>query len=150
MLSYCEYILTHPEDEFNRAYHDTEYGFPLDDDDQLFERLVLEINQAGLSWLTILKKKENFKAAYSDFQIGSVAAYGSDDISRLLADKGIIRNDLKIKAAIENAKMIQAIQTDYGSFKQWLDYHIQFSLEEWVKLFKEKFRFTGWDARSWL
>ena len=64
MTTYCEYVLTHPEDTFNKAYHDTEYGFPIDDDNGLFERLMFEINQAGLSWITILKKADNFRRAY--------------------------------------------------------------------------------------
>jgi len=143
MLTYCQYVKTHPEDEYNRVYHDTEYGFPLDDDAFLFERLILEINQAGLSWITILKKKENFRLAYHGFAIDKVAGYDQAERERLLADAGIIRNRLKINAAIENAKKIQILQENNGSFKGWLDVHKNYSKDDWVKLFKQNFKFTG-------
>lgn len=143
MTAYCDYCVSHPEDTFNKVYHDTEYGFPLEDDNLLFERLILEINQAGLSWITILKKAGNFCSAYSRFDIDTVASYGETDRSRLLNDTGIIRNRLKVNAAIENARRIQGLRGEYGSFKGWLDrYHPQ-SLERWVKLFKDTFVFTG-------
>jgi DNA-3-methyladenine glycosylase I len=90
-----EYVLAHPEDSYNRAYHDTEYGFPLEDDNLLFERFIFEINQAGLSWLTILKKAENLRRADDGFDIAKIAAYREDDRLRLLADAGIIRNRLR-------------------------------------------------------
>src|SRR5512140_232086 len=121
MTSYCEYVLPHPDDSFNRLYHDNEYGYALDDDNALFERLMLEINQAGLSWITILKKAGNFRRAYENFDIAKIAAYQRDDIDRLLADAGIIRNRLKINAAIENARRIRALKDEFGSFKSWLD-----------------------------
>ena len=143
MTTYCEYVLTHPEDEFNKRYHDTEYGFPLKDDNLLFERLILEINQAGLSWITILKKAENFRKAYHGFDIDKVAKYGEEDRARLLADAGIIRNRLKVNAAIENAKRIQELRKEFGSFKGWLDANSTLSKEEWIKLFKKTFVFTG-------
>src|SRR5574341_1828310 len=123
MATYCEYVLSHPEDEFNKRYHDTEYGFPLKEDNLLFGRLILEINQAGLSWITILKKTENFRRAYHDFDIDRVAKYGEEDLMRLLADAGIVRNRLKISAAIENAKRIQELRKEFDSFKGWLDAH---------------------------
>ena len=88
-MSYCEISSGHP---FHGPYHDTEYGFPVDSDDVLFERLVLEINQAGLSWLTILKKRSGFRAAFDGFEIACVAAYGEVERTRLLSDAGIIRN----------------------------------------------------------
>lgn len=143
MTSYCEYCNSHPEDIYNRKYHDTEYGFPLHDDNLLFERLMLEINQAGLSWITILKKKENFRKAYNGFDVDAVANYKARDRSRLLNDVGIIRNRLKVNAAIENARRIQALRTDYGSFKGWLNAHHPMALEDWAKLFKKTFLFTG-------
>jgi DNA-3-methyladenine glycosylase I len=92
MLPYCDYCNTHPEDNFNRIYHDTQYGFSLNDDNLLFERLILEINQAGLSWITILKKAENFRRAYDGFDVETVAGYGESERARLLGDAGIIRN----------------------------------------------------------
>jgi DNA-3-methyladenine glycosylase I len=143
MMSYCEYLREHPEDTYNKNYHDTEYGFPLTDDAALFERLVLEINQAGLSWITILKKQANFHMAYDAFDVDRVAAYGEADAARLLADAGIIRNRLKVNAAIENARRIQNLRGEFGSFKGWLDAHHPLSLEEWTKQFKKTFVFTG-------
>jgi DNA-3-methyladenine glycosylase I len=148
MSSYCEYCNTHPEDTFNRSYHDRLYGFPLNDDNGLFERLILEINQAGLSWITILKKAENFRRAYDGFELEKVAAYGQADQARLLADAGIVRNRLKIKAAIENAQRILALRVEFGSFQNWLDAHQQFNRDDapkisWTKLFKKTFVFTG-------
>jgi DNA-3-methyladenine glycosylase I len=143
MTSYCQYVLEHPEDEFNKRYHDTEYGFPLEDDSLLFERLVLEINQAGLSWITILKKADNFRRAYNGFDLETVAGYGESERARLLSDAGIIRNRLKVNAAIENARLILALRQEYGSFKGWLDAHHPLTKDEWVKLFKKNFKFVG-------
>lgn len=143
MMSYCQYVLEHPEDEFNKKYHDTEYGFPLNDDNLLFERLILEINQAGLSWITILKKAENFRRAYDGFNIVLVANYHEADRERLLTDSGIIRNKLKVNAAIVNAGRILEIQEEYGSFKNWLDAHHPCTKDEWVRLFKQNFKFVG-------
>lgn len=143
MTTYCDYCNSHPEDTFNRVYHDTQYGFPLRDDNLLFERLILEINQAGLSWITILKKAQNFRKAYDDFKIEKIANYDEKEIARLLADAGIIRNRLKVNAAIVNAQRILELQKEYGSFKGWLDSNRSLSKEEWIKLFKKTFVFTG-------
>lgn len=133
-----------PDDmSVHKHYHDKHYGFPIEDDNELFCRLILEINQAGLSWTTILKKQETFRKAYHDFNIKKVAAYKEKDFMRLMNDAGIIRNRLKINAAIENAKTIIALQKEYGSFKKWLDKQHPLSKEEWVKLFKKNFKFTG-------
>jgi DNA-3-methyladenine glycosylase I len=143
MTSYCDYCNSHPEDTYNKDYHDREYGFPLKEDNLLFERLMLEINQAGLSWITILKKKENFHKAYDGFDVETVAGYKAKDRARLLKDAGIIRNRLKINAAIENAHRIQLLQVEYGSLKNWLDQNQPLSLDEWAKLFKKTFLFTG-------
>src|SRR5574342_995231 len=104
MTTYCSYCNSHPEDTYNRVYHDTQYGFPLQDDNLLFERLLLEINQAGLSWITILKKADKFRDAYSRFDVDKIASYGEADRVRLLSDPSIIRNRLKVNAAIENAR----------------------------------------------
>ncbi|HSJ08169.1 MAG TPA: DNA-3-methyladenine glycosylase I [Longimicrobiales bacterium] len=140
MSAYCRVAPGHP---FHGPYHDREYGFPLRDDDLLFERLVLEINQAGLSWLTVLKKRENFRRAWDGFDIDVVAAYGDAERSRLLADAGIIRNRLKIDATIENARRLQRIRESHGSFAGWLDHHHPMDRGAWVKLFRSTFRFTG-------
>jgi DNA-3-methyladenine glycosylase I len=127
--AYCRIASGHP---IHGLYHDTEYGFPSGDESVLFERLVLEINQAGLSWLTILKKRSAFRAAFADF-----------DIDRLLADPGIIRNRLKIEATTENARRIQLLRRSHGSFRGWLDSHHPQSQEAWTRLFRQTFRFTG-------
>ncbi|MGN6492708.1 MAG: DNA-3-methyladenine glycosylase I [Agriterribacter sp.] len=144
-MSYCSYVNTIPATEQNvhKEYHDLYYGFPIEDDNELFCRLVLEINQAGLSWTTILKKQAAFRKAYHNFNITKVAKYSEKDRERLLNDAGIIRNRLKINAAIENAKALLQIQKESGSFKNWLDHHHPKTKEEWVKLFKKTFRFTG-------
>lgn len=141
--SYCEAVTTMDTDNLHRIYHDHFYGFPIDNDNELFERLILEINQAGLSWSTILSKQQNFKKAYRNFDIKKVASFKEKDFERLMNDAGIIRNRLKINAAIENAKTILQIQKEFGSFKKWLDHHHPKTKEEWVILFKTTFRFTG-------
>lgn len=142
-MSYCSYVRDNPLDSLNKEYHDSQYGFPLQDDDALFERLVLEINQAGLSWALILKRASYFHRSYDGFDIDTVAAYCEADRLRLLDDAGIIRNRLKINAAIENARRIQSLRTSFGSFKGWLDTHHPLPLEEWTKLFRKAFIFTG-------
>ena len=136
-VSYCDIARGHP---FHGPYHDTEYGFPIDEDNALFERLVLEINQAGLSWLTILKKREAFRDAYAGFDIARVARFTARDRQRLMKNEGIIRNRLKIDAAVENAKRIIALGQPFAG---WLEAHHPRSKEEWVKLFKKTFVFTG-------
>ena len=144
-MSYCSAIETMADERkaLHKAYHDHLYGFPIHDDNELFCRLVLEINQAGLSWETILKKETTFRKAYDNFDIAKVAAYTELDRERLMGDPGIIRNKLKINAAIENAKTISALQKQHGSFEKWLELHHPKTKEEWVKLFKKTFRFTG-------
>jgi DNA-3-methyladenine glycosylase I len=137
---YCAMAPSHP---FHGPYHDGEYGFPSRDDRVLFERLVLEINQAGLSWLTVLKKRPAFAAAFADWDLERVARFGARDVARLLADAGIIRNRLKVEATIENAKRILKLRDSHGSFAGWLDAHHPRPKEEWVRLFRDTFRFTG-------
>ena len=130
--TYCAAAPGHP---FHGPYHDTEYGFPVADESALFERLVLEINQAGLSWLTVLKKRDGFRAAYSGFDVDAVAAYGPADRDRLLADAGIIRNRLKVGAAIANAAVIAGFRDSHGGFDRWLHAHHPLDKADWVKLF---------------
>jgi DNA-3-methyladenine glycosylase I len=143
-MSYCSYVQAITDkDNLHKVYHDNHYGFPIEDDNELFCRLILEINQVGLSWTTILNKQQNFRKAYSHFNIKKVAAYKEKDIERLLNDAGIIRNKLKVNAAIANAKAILVLQKEFGSFKQWLEHHHPKTKEEWVKLFKQIFKFTG-------
>jgi DNA-3-methyladenine glycosylase I len=140
MSGYCRIA---PGHEFHGPYHDREYGFPTDDDHVLFERLVLEINQAGLSWLLMLKKRAAFQRAYHGFDIDRVARYGEKDRARLLADAGIVRNRLKVNAAIENARRLQAIRASHGSFAAWIAAHHPRAKEEWIKLFRKTFTFMG-------
>ena len=141
--SYCEFVATLKSDNIHKIYHDTQYGFSIESDNELFGRLILEINQAGLSWTTILNKQENFKSAYSNYNIDHIANYGYREINRLLLDKGIIRNKLKIKAVIYNANKVLEIKNEHGSFKSWLDLKTPMNTDKWVKLFKNTFKFTG-------
>lgn len=101
-------------------YHDTFWGSPLHDDQELFAKLILDINQAGLSWKTILNKQENFYAAFDDFDIEKVAAYDEQKVETLMQDAGIIRNRMKINAAIANAKLVLKIQKEWGSFDAYI------------------------------
>ncbi len=110
------YCLAAPGHPLHGPYHDLEYGFPAADEAVLFERLTLEINQAGLSWLTVLKKRVAFRAAFADFAVDSVAGFGAAEIERLLADPGIVRNRQKIEAVIANARRIQELRRSHGSF----------------------------------
>ena len=139
-MGYCDIAPGHP---FHGPYHDREYGVPLRGDGELLERLALEINQAGLSWLTILKKREAFRAAFRGFDPEVVARFGARDRARLLADAGIIRNRLKVDAVIDNARRVLELRESHGSFADWLDAHHPIPRAEWVKLFKKTFRFTG-------
>lgn len=139
-LTYCAAAPGHPH---HGPYHESEYGFPSADERVLFERLVLEINQAGLSWLTILKKREAFRAAFDGFDVDRVAAYGEPERARLLADAGIVRNRLKVDAAIDNARRIIALRESHGSFDGWLRAHHPLTKAQWVALFRKTFRFTG-------
>jgi DNA-3-methyladenine glycosylase I len=140
MPTYCDIAQGHP---FHGPYHDEEYGFPVRDDDRLFERLMLEVNQAGLSWLTILKKRQAFRDAFDGFAIERVARYDARRRAKLLTNEGIIRNRLKVDAAVENAKRILALRKTHGSFAHWLDAHHPREKNDWVKLFKKTFVFTG-------
>ncbi len=137
--SYCD-AAAHP---LHGPYHNLEYGFPTRDERVLFERLCLEINQAGLSWELMLKKREAFRRAYDAFDVDIVARYGDSERERLLADPGIVRNHLKVSAAIENARRVLRLRQEHGSFAAWLDAHHPLTLEEWKRLFKRTFVFTG-------
>jgi DNA-3-methyladenine glycosylase I len=145
MTTYCDAA---PGDPLHAPYHDTQYGFPLRDDAALLERLSLEIMQAGLSWTLILKRQEPMHRAFDGFDVDIVAAYGATDVGRLLSDPGIIRNRLKVNAIIGNARRIQALRQEYGSFAGWLDAHHPRTREEWTKLFKKTFAFTGGEIVS--
>ena len=114
--TYCDVARNH---EWHGPYHDREYGFPLDDDAALFERLVLEINQAGLSWLTILRKRDNFREAFDGFDFERVAEFGDGDVERLLGDPGIVRHRGKIVSTINNAKRARELAEEAGSLAAW-------------------------------
>lgn len=146
--SYCEAVKYLEVSDVNRVYHDSAYGFPITDDNELFGRLLLEINQAGLSWSLILKKQDNFRQAFANFEVAKVTHFSDSDRQRLLTDAGIIRNRLKIDAAIFNAQRIVEMQAEFGSFKNWLDRHVHLDKESWVKLFKKTFKFTGGEITS--
>ena len=115
-MSRCPWAITQP----NIIYHDKEWGVPVHDDRKLFEFLILEGAQAGLSWSTILNKRENYRKAFDGFRAEKIACYGKRDVKRLLGDEGIVRNRLKIAAAIQNAKAFLAVQNEFGSFDSYL------------------------------
>ena len=112
--SWCE------EDPLYIEYHDTEWGLPLRDEQKLFEFLILETFQAGLSWIIILRKRENFRKALDNFDYKTIALYDEEKIIELLQDTGIIRNKLKVKATISNAIAFMQIQTEFGSFNKYI------------------------------
>jgi DNA-3-methyladenine glycosylase I len=137
------YCLAAPGHPLHGPYHDLEYGFPATDESVLFERLCLEINQAGLSWLTVLRKRAAFRAAFADFAVDRVADFSEAEIARLLTDPGIVRNRQKVEAVIANARRIQELRGSHGSFHRWLEAHHPRPPEEWTRLFRQNFRFTG-------
>lgn len=140
MSWYCDVAPGHP---VHQPYHDKEYGFPVDDERALFERLCLEIMQAGLSWEIVLKKRAALVRAFEGFEPALVAAYGDAEVSRLLADAAIIRNRRKIDACIENARRLVALRAGHGSFAAWIHANHPRSKDEWVRLFKTTFVFMG-------
>lgn len=123
-------------------YHDDEYGRPLEGDDELFERLSLEIFQAGLSWRMVLHKRQAFRKAFRNFSINRVASFTEKDVSRVMEDKDIIRNKLKINATIENAKRLKKIITHYGSFANYIS-SLGTGEESIYRAFKKQFVFIG-------
>ena len=140
--SYCDAVRRGLPDP-HRDYHDLRYGFPLDGDAALFGRLVLEINQAGLSWTTILRKEAAFERAYDGFDVDRIAGYGEADVARLLSDASIVRNRLKVRAAVTNARAIVALRPEYGGFRGWLDAHHPLGQGAWLARFKATFTFVG-------
>lgn len=137
---YCRFAPGHP---VHGPYHDLEYGFPVEDDDLLFERLVLEISQAGLSWETILKKREGYRRRFASFRIPVVAAFGAAEVGSILLDPSVVRNRKKVEAAVENARRLLELSARDGSFSAWLDRHGPLPLPDWVRLFRKTFVFTG-------
>ena len=140
MSSYCDLA---PGHQFHGPYHDTEYGFPVTNEAALFERLTLEIFQAGLSWLIILKKREGFHIAFENFNIERIVKFDKEDVERLIKDASIIRNRRKIEATVANAHKIADIQKSHGSFAKWIDANSPLNKDDWVKLFRQNFKFVG-------
>ena len=145
MSIYCDIAPGHP---YHGPYHDTEYGFPVESESDLFERLTLEIFQAGLSWLIVLKKRDSLSAAFKGFDLDQVANFNKNDISRLREDPSIIRNKLKIEATIYNAKTIISFRRSHGSFKNWLKDNHPRRKEDWCKIFKQNFKFSYKSGKS--
>ena len=140
MTSYCQFA---KENDLHKPYHDMEYGFPINGEAELFERLILEINQAGLNWGLILKKKSGFKIAYDGYDIDKISAYDEGDRQRLLNNSDIIRNKLKVNAAIHNANIIKDMRQTHGGFGSWIKANHPRKKLDWIKLFKKTFKFTG-------
>ena len=141
--SYCAAVRSGELGGAHARYHDEVYGLPPRGDAELLKWLVIELNQAGLSWDLVLKREASFVAAYRGFAVDAVAAFDEDDVARLLGDPGVIRHRGKIEAAIANARAVQGLRGEHGSFAGWLDAHHPRPLDAWVKLFRQTFRFTG-------
>lgn len=137
-------------DPLYRAYHDEEWGVPVHDDRLLFEMLILEGAQAGLSWLTILRKRDNYERAFDNFEVQTVARYGQPEIDRLAGDSGIVRNRLKIAAAIKNARAVLQIQDRHGSLDSYLWQFVDYRpiQNSWPSLSQVPVRSTGSDIMS--
>ncbi|MCC7428290.1 MAG: DNA-3-methyladenine glycosylase I [Alphaproteobacteria bacterium] len=140
MSLYCDFARGHP---LHGPYHDREYGRPITDETALFERLSLEIMQAGLSWELVLKKREGLRAAYAGFSPDRVASFSARDRARLMADPGVIRNRLKIEATIANAAAVVAMRQRDGGFAAWLAAQHPLRKPDWVRRLKTRFRFVG-------
>ncbi len=140
MSGYCAFATGNPVHDH---YHAREHGFPNRDERVMFERLSMEIMQAGLSWEIVLKRRITMNAAFAGFVVDAVAAFGDADRARLLADPGIIRNRLKVDAIIDNARVVRDLRRSHGSFAGWLDANHPRDKPAWVKLFRSTFRFTG-------
>lgn len=158
-INRCPWVSANPLYE---KYHDEEWGVPVHDDKKIFEFLILESAQAGLSWLTILKKRKNYRKAFANFDPQKVAKFGIRDFNRLMQDAGLIRNRLKINAAINNAKLFLEVQKEFGSFSKYMwrfvnnrtiqhkikkimDYPVKIKeAEDWAKDLKNRgFKFLG-------
>ena len=132
-----------PGHPLHGPYHATEYGYPIEDESRLFERLALEIFQAGLSWELVLRKRATTVDAFDGFDVDAVSVYDEADVRRLLGDPGIIRNRLKVGAVIENARRIRALRESHGGVAAWICAHHPRSRDSWVKLFRDTFKFMG-------
>lgn len=140
MSNYCAFCVGN---SVHGPYHDTEHGFPSRDETVLFERLGMEIMQAGLSWEIVLKRRAGMRAAFLGWEVDAVAAIDAAGQAALLADPRIVRNRLKVAAIVHNAQVVQRLRTSHGGFAGWLDAHHPLEKSAWVKLFRSTFRFTG-------
>ena len=127
----------------HRWYHDEVYGQMSKNDDELFGRLIMEINQAGLSWGIVLNKYPDLKKAYANFSIAKIAAFKDKDILALKNNPRVIRHELKIRSIVYNAQQILSIQKEFGTFENWISQNQQNSIENWTSIFKKKFKFVG-------
>ena len=142
-MSYCSKVNKGKLNCHHKYYHDNIYGFPAKSDNELFGRLVLEINQAGLSWDIILKKEIAIKNAYKNYSFTEIAKFGESDVQRILNDRGVIRMRRKVIAIIYNAKKVVSLTEKHNSFKSYLDKHHPLNLSGWLSLFKKEFKFIG-------
>ena len=142
-MSYCSDVNSGKLNYYHKYYHDNIYGFPAKTEKELFGRLVLEINQAGLSWDIILKKEKGIKNAYRDYSFFKIAEFNNNDIQRILNDNEVIRMKRKIEAIIYNAKKIVSITEKHNSFKRFLDMHHPLPLSGWLSVLKNEFKFVG-------
>lgn len=140
MVSYCDIAPGHP---FHGPYHDLEYGFPTTCETVLFERLCLEIFQAGLSWELMLKRRAGLNDAFAGFDVDTLAQWTGEDVTRLLGDVRIIRNRRKVEAVLENARRVQRLRQTDGGFAAWIKANSPKTKADWVKTFKARFVFTG-------
>ena len=142
-MSYCVYCLSLPKENIHRVYHDTEYGRNEYDNNKLFEKFCLEINQAGLSWDIVLKKRKTLSIAFDQWSIDKVAAYDQKKIKELTLNTGVIRHRKKIESIVYNANQILLMHKNGISFSNWLESLKGKSLDECLIIFKKKFKFVG-------
>ncbi len=142
-MSYCSFCRSQSEGSIHRWYHDEVYGRMSKTDDELFGRLIMEINQAGLSWEIVLNKYAEIEKAYADFSITKIAAFKDKDILALKSNPKVIRHELKIKSIVYNAQQILCIQKEFGTFGNWISKNQQNSIENWTGIFKKNFKFVG-------
>lgn len=142
-MSYCSYCREQEKDSIHRWYHDVVYGKMSTNDNELFGRLIMEINQAGLSWDIVLQKYDGIKKAYAQFEVQKVAQFETKEIASMMKNPQIIRHELKIRSIVYNAQQILQIQKEFGTFKKWILMNKQNSLDNWVKVFKKNFKFVG-------
>ncbi len=140
MSLYCTVAPGHPVHD---GYHAAEHGFPSRDEAVLFERLCMEIMQAGLSWTLVLQRRATMRVAFAEYDVGRVAGFDDENVARLMNDPGVVRNVRKIEAIIHNAGVVVAMRASHGGFAAWLDAHYPRDKAEWVLLFRRRFRFTG-------